>query len=145
MFLRSDDVRLEVLIRVLELGLHNRKRLLQDGVAAAGREMGPQVDAILLGYGLCGNALENPTTLLAGPACRFSFPGMRITRWTTVWVLLLAGGRLLRGTMPGCRNIFHDSGMDPALEKYLRKKRWAAGAWRWQGASSLCPVTRGAF
>ena len=57
--------RLEVLVSVLELGLHNRKRLLQDGLVAAARAMGSRVDAILLGYGLCGNALENPTELLS--------------------------------------------------------------------------------
>lgn len=64
-FTRSRNERFEVLIRVLELGLHNRKRLLQEGLAAAGQEMGPRVDAILLGYGLCGNALADPVGLLA--------------------------------------------------------------------------------
>jgi hypothetical protein len=64
-FVRSKNEGLEVLIRVLELGLHNRKRLLQEGLAAAGKEMGPRVDALLLGYGLCGNALADPVALLA--------------------------------------------------------------------------------
>jgi hypothetical protein len=64
-FVRSEPQGLEVLIRVLELGLHNRKRLLQEGLAAAGREMGPHIDIILLGYGLCGNALVDPVALLA--------------------------------------------------------------------------------
>jgi hypothetical protein len=57
--------RLEVLVQVLELGLHNRKKLLQEGLTDAARAMGSCVDAILLGYGLCGNALENPAELLA--------------------------------------------------------------------------------
>jgi hypothetical protein len=57
--------RLEVLVHVLELGLHNRKRLLQEGLVEAARAMGPRVDALLLGYGLCGNALEKPDELLA--------------------------------------------------------------------------------
>jgi uncharacterized protein (TIGR03905 family) len=57
--------RLEVLVQVLELGLHNRKQLLQQGLTDAAREMGRQVDALLLGYGLCGNALEKPDELLA--------------------------------------------------------------------------------
>lgn len=61
----ADEKGLEVLIRVLELGLHNRRRLLQEGLAAAGKEMGPRVDALLLGYGLCGNALADPAALLA--------------------------------------------------------------------------------
>ncbi len=64
-FVRDADNGLEVLIRVLELGLHSRKRLLQEGLAAAAKEMGPRVDALLLGYGLCGNALADPAALLA--------------------------------------------------------------------------------
>jgi len=56
---------LEVLIRVLELALHNRKRLLQEGLFKAAKEMGRYVDAIVLGYGLCGNALQKPDELLA--------------------------------------------------------------------------------
>jgi hypothetical protein len=57
--------RLEVLVRVLELALHNRKRNLQDGLVKAAKEMGRHVDAIVLGYGLCGNALQKPHELLA--------------------------------------------------------------------------------
>jgi hypothetical protein len=57
--------RLEVLVRVMELALHNRKRNLQDGLVKAAREMGRHVDALVLGYGLCGNALDKPHELLA--------------------------------------------------------------------------------
>jgi len=57
--------RINVLVRVLELGLHNRKQSLQQGLIQAAREMGPYVDALLLGYGLCGNAFENPDELLS--------------------------------------------------------------------------------
>ena len=56
--------RLEVLVRVLELALHNRKRFLQEGLTKAAKEMGRFVDAIVLGYGLCGNALQKPEELL---------------------------------------------------------------------------------
>lgn len=56
---------LEALVRVLELALHNRKKNLQESLMRAAREMKPYVDALLLGYGLCGNALENPQELLA--------------------------------------------------------------------------------
>ncbi len=56
---------LEVLIRVLELALHNRKKTLQQGLVEAACEMSPHVDALLLGYGLCGNALESPEALLS--------------------------------------------------------------------------------
>jgi hypothetical protein len=56
---------LEVLVRVLELGLHSRKRLLQEGLVKAVKDMARYVDGIMLGYGLCGNALEKPAELLA--------------------------------------------------------------------------------
>jgi len=57
--------RLEVLIKVLELALHSRKKTLQQGLVEGASEMGPHVDALLLGYGLCGNALEKPDELLS--------------------------------------------------------------------------------
>jgi hypothetical protein len=56
---------LEVVVRVLELALHRRKRLLQEGLVKAVTEMARYVDAMMLGYGLCGNALEKPEELLA--------------------------------------------------------------------------------
>jgi hypothetical protein len=56
---------MEVLVNVLELGLHNRKQMLQEGLVEAACEMGARVDALLLGYGLCGNALRNPDELLS--------------------------------------------------------------------------------
>jgi hypothetical protein len=56
---------LEVLVRVMELALHNRKRNLQDGLVKAAKDMGRHADAIVLGYGLCGNALQKPQELLA--------------------------------------------------------------------------------
>ena len=64
-FAPDPENRLEVLVNVLELGLHNRKKLLQEGLVDAACEMGPRVDALLLGYGLCGNALEKPDELLS--------------------------------------------------------------------------------
>jgi hypothetical protein len=57
--------RLEVLVRVLELALHNRKHLLQEGLGKAVKEMARYVDGIVLGYGLCGNALQKPQELFA--------------------------------------------------------------------------------
>ncbi len=56
---------LEVVVRVLELALHNRKSLLQEALVKAAKEMGRYTDAIMLGYGLCGNALQKPEELLA--------------------------------------------------------------------------------
>jgi hypothetical protein len=64
-FVPGSDNCLEVLVHVLELGLHNRRHLLRQGLIEAAREMGPRVDALLLGYGLCGNALQEPDELLS--------------------------------------------------------------------------------
>lgn len=64
-FSPAPETKTEVLIRILELGLHNRKQTLQEGVIEAARQVGPHVDALVLGYGLCGNALEKPTELLS--------------------------------------------------------------------------------
>jgi hypothetical protein len=61
----SPSGNLEVLVRVLELALHSRKKTLQQGLVQAACEMSPHVDALLLGYGLCGNALESPEELLS--------------------------------------------------------------------------------
>ena len=64
-FTPSFGGQLEILVRVLELGLHSRKQLLQEGLSKAATEMARYVDGIILGYGLCGNALQNPEELLA--------------------------------------------------------------------------------
>jgi len=64
-FTPADEIPLEILVGVLELALHNRKCTLQQGLIDAALAFGPHVDALMLGYGLCGNALENPGELLA--------------------------------------------------------------------------------
>jgi len=64
-FTQNSKGQLEVLVCVLELALHNRKRSLQEGLRKAALELSPHVDALLLGYGLCGNALEKPDELLS--------------------------------------------------------------------------------
>ncbi len=56
---------IDVLIQVLELALHNRRQTLQQGLIEAACKLGPHVDALMLGYGLCGNALEKPGELLS--------------------------------------------------------------------------------
>jgi hypothetical protein len=66
--------KLEVLVRVLELALHSRKQMLQDGLIQAANEIGPHVDALVLGYGLCGNALQKPNELLAGAGVPIVIP-----------------------------------------------------------------------
>ena len=64
-FVPTSDGKLDVLVQVLELALHNKKRTLQQGLQEAAATLGPHVDALLLGYGLCGNALEKPDELLS--------------------------------------------------------------------------------
>ena len=64
-FSRDEVCKMEVLIRVLELGLHIWPKKLRQALVEAAHEMSRYSDAILLGYGLCGNALEVPQELLA--------------------------------------------------------------------------------
>ncbi len=54
----------EVLVRVMELALHRRKKILRKAISEAARAMKLHVDAFLLGYGLCGSALNDPRELL---------------------------------------------------------------------------------
>lgn len=63
-FFPEPSEHLDVLVRVLELSLHRRKEILQRGLVGAAREMSRHVDALVLGYGLCGGALEDPKQLL---------------------------------------------------------------------------------
>ena len=65
---------IEVLVGVLELALHNRKNTLQQGLIEAALEFGAHVEALLLGYGLCGNALEKPDELLSGAGVPIFIP-----------------------------------------------------------------------
>ncbi len=55
---------LELIIRVMKVGLHSVIKDLRNGVRQAAIEMEPYVDAIFLGYGLCGNALKDQDELL---------------------------------------------------------------------------------
>jgi hypothetical protein len=64
-FVPSNTGRMEVFVQVLELGLHNRRKSLQQGLLDAARKLDPYLDVLVLGYGLCGNALENPNDLLS--------------------------------------------------------------------------------
>jgi hypothetical protein len=86
--------KMQTLVRVLELGLHNRKRLLQQGLVEAVQDMAPQVDAIMLGYGLCGNALENPQELLGSASVPLFLP-MDTDHPVDDCVGLIIGGREL--------------------------------------------------
>lgn len=64
-FTRDGGSQTEALVRVLELGLHIWPKKLREALLEAAQEMSQYVDALLLGYGLCGNALEAPEELLS--------------------------------------------------------------------------------
>ncbi len=49
---------MEVIVEVLNVGLHMVKKELQDGVFTNIRKLREVCDGLLLGYGLCGNSLE---------------------------------------------------------------------------------------
>ncbi|MBU0475632.1 MAG: DUF1638 domain-containing protein [Bacteroidetes bacterium] len=55
---------LEVVVVVLELELHRNKKILRKAILETSRNLAHYVDAFLLGYGLCGNALNNPEELI---------------------------------------------------------------------------------
>jgi hypothetical protein len=73
-FSPSPQESLNVLIHVLEVGLHTVIKELKDAVTKATFQMGPYVDAVLLGYGLCGNALNNLEDLVSGVALPVFIP-----------------------------------------------------------------------
>lgn len=54
----------QALVRVLEMAHHRSRQTLRSALTAAAREMAGHVDTLLLGYGLCGNALERVGELL---------------------------------------------------------------------------------
>lgn len=60
----SEAGQVEVLVRVLEFALHRKRELLQQALIRAAHELQPYVDVLLLGYGLCGNALLRPLEVL---------------------------------------------------------------------------------
>jgi hypothetical protein len=83
---------LEVVVRVMKIGLHAVIKELRDGVARAAKEMGPYVDAIMLGYGLCGNAMDKPDELFSSIGIPVLLP-MEDDRPVDDCVGLIIGGR----------------------------------------------------
>ncbi|HEX5392234.1 MAG TPA: DUF1638 domain-containing protein [Rhodocyclaceae bacterium] len=63
-FRPEPDQGLEVLVRVLPMGLHRTRQVLRKALTDAAHALRPHVDALMLGYGLCGNALEDPRAVL---------------------------------------------------------------------------------
>lgn len=62
-FPKEETHELAVLVQVLEVGLHSNIPNLTRGVTTAVEKMAPFVNAVLLGYGLCGNALNHADDL----------------------------------------------------------------------------------
>jgi len=56
---------LQVMIRVMEVGLHSEIKNLQRHVVSAVKEMARHVNSVLLGYGLCGNAMNHAGDLFS--------------------------------------------------------------------------------
>ena len=63
-----------VLMRVMEVGLHSNIPNLTSEVTTAVKELAPFVDSVLLGYGLCGNALKNTNELFKDIPVPVSLP-----------------------------------------------------------------------
>ena len=82
----------EVLVRVMELGLHSVIKKLRETVVKAVYEMAQHVDAIFLGYGLCGNALEKPDELFVNAGAPVFLP-METHNHVDDCVGLIIGGR----------------------------------------------------
>jgi hypothetical protein len=55
---------LEVLVRVLAMGLHRNRRVLRDALAKSAQALRPHIDVLMLGYGLCGGALNDARAVL---------------------------------------------------------------------------------
>ncbi len=64
----------EVLIRVLELGLHRSRENLRATLEKESRAMDHYIDSLLLGYGQCGGALAAPEKVL-DVGCPLFYPG----------------------------------------------------------------------
>lgn len=63
-FIPEADESLEVLVKVLALGLHRNRRVLRDALVKSAEALRSHIDALLLGYGLCGGAMENAESVL---------------------------------------------------------------------------------
>lgn len=81
-----------VLIRVMKVGLHSNIAILRKEVATAVGEIASFVDAVFLGYGLCGNALKDRKDLFKGVLVPVSLP-MENEDPVDDCVSLIIGGR----------------------------------------------------
>ena len=63
-FMAEPSSGIVIIVRVLEFGLHRSRNVLRRALAGTVREMSRHADAIILGYGLCGNALDHPKEIM---------------------------------------------------------------------------------
>jgi len=91
-FLLSKSRDLILLVHVLELGLHSSKIKLQEALVAETLKIESFVDALFIGYCLCGNALADPETLLSRLKVPFFLPQEK-DHLADDCVGLLIGGR----------------------------------------------------
>ncbi|MES9990825.1 MAG: DUF1638 domain-containing protein [Candidatus Thiodiazotropha sp.] len=63
-FTPEPDQSLELLVKVLALGLHRNRKVLGNALAKWAQALQPHIDVLLLGYGLCGGALEDARSTL---------------------------------------------------------------------------------
>lgn len=63
-FSSEPGIALEVILRVLQIELHRNRAVLRSALSKAAHEFSPHIDAMLLGYGLCGDPLSDPRAFL---------------------------------------------------------------------------------
>jgi hypothetical protein len=63
-FAPEPGMRIEVLVRVLELGLHRTRKVLSTSITKTVNSLQSRVDALLLGYGMCGGSLADVHALV---------------------------------------------------------------------------------
>jgi hypothetical protein len=73
-FRPDPEAPLEILATVLRVGLHMDKDLLQEGVVSEGTRLAAKSDALLLGYGLCGNVLLDIEEKMTDVCCPIVMP-----------------------------------------------------------------------
>lgn len=73
-FIPDGENRFEVLISFLDIGLHSNLSVLLRGIREAAADLEPFSHALMLGYGLCGNALASPADILPDIDIPLFFP-----------------------------------------------------------------------
>lgn len=109
-----------VLIRVMELGLHSNIKNLQRHVVSAVKEISRHVDSVLLGYGLCGNALNHAEDLFSEVSVPVILP-MDEDHPVDDCVGLIIGGRenYYAQQLECAGTMFMNAGFSRHLEKFM--------------------------